>query len=118
MLRRDSLADMDTITYEDFLKVELRVGTITKSERVPKSNKLLKLEVYFGEHGTRTILAGIGKVYDPDAIVGTKIVAVMNLAPRQMMGIESHGMLLAAHGEGDHLGLATVMGVPDGAQLG
>lgn len=87
---------METISYEDFAKIDLRSGTITKAERVPKSKKLLQLEVYFGELGHRTILAGIGESYDPATIIGIRVTAVLNLAPRKMMGLESHGMLLAA----------------------
>lgn len=114
---------MDTITYDDFVKVDLRVGTVTKAELVPKSKKLVKLEVSFGEE-TRTILAGIasmipflldGKV---ESFEGRQVVAVLNLAPREMMGVMSHGMLLAAHGKDDSLHLASCPGAPDGASLG
>lgn len=85
-----------SITFDDFLKVDMRVGTITKAEAVAKSKKLLKLEVSFGsEVGMRTIMAGIAEAYDPLMIVGTKVVAVVNLPPRVMMGVESNGMLLA-----------------------
>lgn len=89
-------------TFEDFMKVDIRTGVITKSEPVPKSNKLLKLEVYFGpEIGHRTILAGIAKSYLGD-VTGLSVIAVVNLAPRQMMGVESHGMLLAGgHSNGE-----------------
>lgn len=83
-------------TFDDFLKVDIRSGVITKCERVLKSEKLLKLEVFFGpEIGHRTIMAGIGKSYLGD-VTGLSVIAVVNLAPRKMMGIESHGMLLAA----------------------
>lgn len=96
------------ITYDDFLKLDLRAGRILSVEAVPKSKKLLKLEVSFGpEIGNRTIVAGIaqalayGEVVDgawkDSALVGTGIVAVLNLAPREMFGITSHGMLLALH---------------------
>lgn len=114
---------MDTITYDDFVKVDLRVGTVTKAELVPKSKKLVKLEVSFGEE-TRTILAGIasmipflldGKV---ENFEGRQVVAVLNLAPREMMGVMSHGMLLAAHGKDGSLHLASCSGAPDGAALG
>lgn len=97
---------MDTISYEDFTKVNLRVGVVNAAERVPKSDKLLKLEVTFGESGTRVILAGVGKQFTPEEMVGKHVVAVLNLAPRKMMGIESHGMLLAAHSD-DALHLVT-----------
>lgn len=108
---------MDTITYDDFVKVDLRIGTITKAEAIPKSKKLVKLEVSFGEE-TRTILAGIAQTFPPETLVGVQVVAVLNLAPREMMGIQSHGMLLAAHGKDGSLHLASCPGAPDGAALG
>jgi methionine--tRNA ligase beta chain len=96
------------ITIEDFAKLELRAGRIVSVEAIPKSKKLLKLEVSFGpEIGNRTIVAGIAQakaygevvdgVWKDSALVGTGIVAVLNLAPREMFGIMSHGMLLAIH---------------------
>jgi len=88
----------EVIAFEDFLKVDIRAGRIEAAERVPKSDKLLKLQVDFGPLGKRQVLAGIGKHYDPDALVADHTVAafVVNLAPRKMMGLESHGMILAA----------------------
>lgn len=109
---------MSEITYEDFCKVDIRVGIITKSERVPKSEKLLKLEVYFGELGHRQIVAGIGKDYNPEGIVGLLVVAVLNLAPRKLMGIESHGMLLAAHSDQKTICLVGCNGAALGSQVG
>ena len=107
---------MNELTYEDFLKVDMRAGTILSAERVPKSDKLLKLQVNLGELGARQIVAGIGKDFAPEQLVGTRVVAVVNLAPRKLMGLESHGMLLAAHG-GEKLGLVNVS-APDGAKVG
>ena len=113
----------DTITYEDFLKLDIRVGTITSAELVPKSKKLVKLQVSFGEE-SRTILAGIASMIPflldskVENFQGRQVVAVLNLAPREMMGITSHGMLLAAHGKDDALSLASCPGAPDGADLG
>lgn len=106
-------------TFDDFMKVDVRVGEITKSQRVPKSDKLLKLEVYIGELGTRTIMAGIAKSYDADSIVGLRCLVVVNLVPRKMMGVESHGMLLAGHNpESDKITLAQCDGVPAGTRIG
>lgn len=88
------------ITIDDFTKVELRVGEVLVAERVPKSKKLLRLEVGFGEEASapvrRQILAGIGLSYEPEALIGKRVVAVFNLAPAKLMGLESQGMLLAA----------------------
>jgi len=83
------------ITIDDFVKVDLRVAQILVAERVPKADKLLRLEVDLG-YEKRQILAGIAQYYEPERLVGRKIVIVANLAPRKMRGLESNGMLLAA----------------------
>jgi methionyl-tRNA synthetase len=83
------------ITIDDFTKVELRVAQILVAERIPKADKLLRLEVDLG-YEKRQILAGIAQFYEPEKLVGRKIVIVANLAPRKMRGLESNGMLLAA----------------------
>ncbi|MGA3263059.1 MAG: methionine--tRNA ligase [Terracidiphilus sp.] len=83
------------ITIDDFTKVELRVAQILVAERVPKADKLLRLEIDLG-YEKRQILAGIAQYYEPEKLIGRKIVIVANLAPRMMRGLESNGMLLAA----------------------
>jgi methionyl-tRNA synthetase len=83
------------ITIDDFTKVELRVAQILVAERIPKADKLLRLEVDLG-YEKRQILAGIAQFYEPEKLIGRKIVIVANLAPRKMRGLESNGMLLAA----------------------
>jgi methionyl-tRNA synthetase len=83
------------ISIDDFVKVDLRVARILVAERVPKADKLLRLEVDLG-YEKRQILAGIAQYYDSEKLIGRKIVIVANLAPRKMRGIESNGMLLAA----------------------
>jgi methionyl-tRNA synthetase len=83
------------ITIDDFVKVELRVAQILVAERIPKADKLLRLEVDLG-YEKRQILAGIAQYYEPEKLIGRKIVIVANLAPRKMRGLESNGMLLAA----------------------
>jgi methionyl-tRNA synthetase len=88
-------AASQTITIDDFVKVDLRVAQILVAERVPKADKLLRLEVDLG-YEKRQILAGIAQFYEPEKLVGRKIVIVANLAPRKMRGLESNGMLLAA----------------------
>ncbi len=97
------------ITIDDFAKVELRVAKILVAERIPKADKLLRLEVDLGPAlGQRQILSGIAEWYPPESLVGRKIVVITNLAPRKMRGLESHGMLLAAsHGEDGKPVLAT-----------
>ncbi len=83
------------ISIDDFIKVDLRVAQILVAERVPKADKLLRLEVDLG-YEKRQILAGIAQYYEPEKLIGRKIVIVANLAPRKMRGLESNGMLLAA----------------------
>jgi methionyl-tRNA synthetase len=83
------------ITIDDFGKVELRVAEVLVAEHVPKADKLLRLEVDLG-YEKRQILAGIAQHYEPEKLIGRKIVIVANLAPRKMRGLESNGMLLAA----------------------
>ena len=84
-----------TIEIDDFGKVELRVAQVLVAERIPKADKLLRLEVDLG-YEKRQILAGIAQFYEPEKLIGRKIVIVANLAPRKMRGLESNGMLLAA----------------------
>lgn len=96
------------IQYDDFAKVELKVGLVKAAEKVEKADKLLKLAVDVGDPEPRTIVAGIAQAYpDPAALVGKRIVVVANLAPRPLRGITSHGMLLAA-GEAPNLSVVTV----------
>ena len=105
------------ITIDDFSKVELRVAQILVAERVPKADKLLRLEVDLGTE-KRQILAGIAEYYEPEKLIGRKIVIVANLAPRKMRGLESNGMLLAASLEGGAPVLAGFLeDVPLGARL-
>ena len=105
------------ITIDDFTKVELRVAQILVAERVPKADKLLRLEVDLG-YEKRQILAGIAQYYEPEKLIGRKIVIVANLAPRKMRGLESNGMLLAASLEGGAPVLAGFLEeVPLGARL-
>jgi len=86
----------DFIEFDDFMKVDLRVGLVKTAERVEKSKKLLKLSVDAGEAEPRQILAGISEHYAPEDLVGKRVVIVANLKPRKLMGLESQGMVLAA----------------------
>jgi methionyl-tRNA synthetase len=87
------------ISIDDFMKVELRTAKVVAAERVPKSNKLLKLQVDAGTE-QRTLVAGIAEAYEPEALVGKTVVIVFNLKPAKLMGIESNGMVLAASPDG------------------
>jgi methionyl-tRNA synthetase len=95
------------ITIDEFMKVQLRTAIVITAERVPKSEKLLKLHVSLGNE-QRQIVAGIGKKYEPEALVGKTIVIVANLKPAKLMGIESQGMVLAA-GDSEVRGLVTLL---------
>jgi len=87
----------ELIDIEYFSKIKLRVAKIISAEPVPKSKKLLKLQVDLGEKlGTRQIVSGISPFYSPESLIGRKIIVVANLKPAKLMGEESHGMLLAA----------------------
>ncbi|MBW2633802.1 MAG: methionine--tRNA ligase, partial [Deltaproteobacteria bacterium] len=82
------------ISFDEFGKLDLRVATVLKAEAIPKSKKLLKLEVDMGE--IRTIVAGISQSYEPKDIIGRQVIVVANLKPAKLMGVESNGMVLAA----------------------
>jgi methionyl-tRNA synthetase len=101
--------DSSIITIDDFAKVDLRVAVVLTAERVPKTEKLLKLDLDLGSE-QRTIVSGIAEFYEPEALVGKRIVIVANLKPARIRGVESRGMLLAAGGRapGEELGLVTL----------
>jgi methionyl-tRNA synthetase len=95
------------ITIDEFMKIQLKTAKVLSAERVPKSEKLLKLQVSIGSE-QRQIVAGIGKKYEPETLIGKTIVIVANLKPAKLMGIESQGMVLAA-GDSEVRGLATIL---------
>lgn len=119
------------MTIDEFQKSDLRVATVIAAERVEGSEKLLKLQLDIGERAKgeaddegggavkpRQILSGIAKQYTPEALVGKQVVIIANLDPRMMMGMESQGMLLAAHGEGgEPVVLAVEHPVPAGSKI-
>ncbi|MDQ3010480.1 MAG: methionine--tRNA ligase [Acidobacteriota bacterium] len=107
------------IGIEDFLKVELRAGEIKTAERIPKADKLLRFTIDLGEAAPRQILAGIAQYYEPEQLIGRKVIVVANLAPRKLRGLESQGMILAASiGEEGRPVLAGFLEeVPNGAKL-
>jgi methionyl-tRNA synthetase len=108
----------NTITIDDFAKVELRVGQVKVAEKVKGADKLLRLEVDLGTE-VRQVVAGIAKAYDPENLIGRKVVIVANLAPRKLRGLESQGMIVAASLGDD--GVPVLAGfledVPIGARL-
>lgn len=105
------------ISIDDFAKVELRVALVKVAERVPKADKLLRLEVDLGDE-TRQIVAGIAESYAPETLIGRKVVIVANLAPRKLRGLESNGMIVAASPQGGKAVLASFLeDVPLGTRL-
>ncbi len=110
-------AEAAKISIDDFSKIELRVGVVRVAERVPKADKLLRLEIDIGTE-VRQVLAGIAEAYAPETLVGRKVVIVANLAPRKLRGMESNGMIVAASLEGGKPVLAGFLeDVPVGARL-
>lgn len=107
------------ITIDDFLKVDLRVGTVLSAEKLPDADKLLLLKVDIGEEEPRQLLAGLAMFYEPEKLVGRKVVVVANLKPRKMRGLMSQGMICAASlGDGDTPAVATfIEEVQNGARL-
>jgi methionyl-tRNA synthetase len=107
------------IEIDDFAKVDLRVGQVLSAERIPKADKLLLMKVDVGEEQPRQILAGIAQYYEPEKLVGRKVVIVANLKPRKLRGYESQGMVVAAsYGEEGRPVIATFTeDVPNGARL-
>ncbi len=111
-----------TIQIDDFIKLDLRVATVTAAEPHPDADRLLKLQVDLGDH-QRQICAGIKQFYDPENLVGRQIVVVTNLKPRKIRGEESNGMLLAASAmDGEELADVVVLSpskaVPAGSSVG
>src|SRR3989344_3655371 len=97
------LEETSNISYDDFAKLDIRIGTVLAAERVADTDKLIKCTVDLGELGTRTIVSGIAQWKTPEEIVGKQLPYIVNLAPRVLRGIESQGMLLALS---DEAGLA------------
>lgn len=94
------------ITYADFAKLDIRIGTVVAAEMVPEADKLIKCTIDFGELGTRAIVSGIAEYIAPERLVGKQLPYVVNLAPRTLKGIVSEGMLVAGQ---DDAGLALVL---------
>ena len=97
------------ITFDDFMKVDLKVAEIISAEKVKKSKKLLKLQVQIGKTN-RQVVAGIAQSYEPENLIGKKVVVVANLKPAKLFGIESQGMILAIEDESGKLNVVGVDG--------
>ena len=99
-------ADLGVITFDDFKKLDLRVAEITAAEKINKSDRLLKLTVLAPEE--RTVVAGIAEYYTPEELIGRKVIMVANLKPAKLMGVTSHGMILAAKNVDGRLALSSL----------
>ncbi len=108
---------MKTITYEDFDKLDIKVGTVTAVEKVAKSNKLLKLLVDIGDKTSLQILSGISQFYSEDSLMDKQVLVLVNLKPRMLMGFESQGMVLAAVEEDRPVLLSTDQPVKNGCKI-
>ena len=109
---------MEEIQYEDFAKLDIRIGTVIAAELVPETDKLIKCTVEFGEElGQRTIVSGIAEWKKPEELVGRQFPYIVNLAPRMLRGVESQGMLLAASDGGGVALLAPERTLPTGTRL-
>ena len=104
------------ITIDDFAKIDLRVATVIAAERVPKTDKLIKLQVKIGDE-ERTIVSGIAQHYEPEALIGKNVIVIANLKPAKLRGIESRGMVLAASDGEGNLVLADAPGIASGSKV-
>ena len=104
------------ITYDDWRKLDLRVGEVIKSEAHPDAEKLLVLRLKIGKE-ERTVVAGIKAYYDPKKLVGKKVVVLTNLQPRELRGIKSEGMILAAVDGDNVVLLQPEKDIPSGAKI-
>jgi len=107
---------MENINFEEFQKIDLRIGKIIEAEKIEGTDKLLKLKVDLGEE-ERQLVAGIAKFYQPEDLIGKEIVVVANLEPKILRGVESQGMLLAADVEGKPVLLKPDQEVPPGTKI-
>jgi len=98
--KENAIETSGEITFDDFSKLDIRIGKIVTAEAIKKSDKLLRLEVDIGEELPRQVVAGIAQTHDPAELVGRQVVVLVNLKPAKLFGVESRGMLLAADGEG------------------
>ena len=112
------------ITFDDFKKIDLKVGTVVSAEKIDGSDKLLKLSVDFGEGSPRQVVSGIAKIFsNPEKLIGKQFTFVTNLKPRAIFGFESHAMILAAtkarkNGDKEIVLVKPIKKIPSGSSLG
>lgn len=114
---------MENISYEDFKKLDMRLGRILDAEAIAETDKLIKCKVSFGQIGSgeeevRTIVSGIREYFTPEEIIGKQVLYVLNLEPRMIRGVESRGMLMAVNGINGQVEFLVADGnVKDGANV-
>lgn len=113
---KPAAAAADEITIDDFAKIDLRVATVIAAERVPKTDKLIKLQVKISDE-ERTIVSGIAQHYEPENLIGKNVIVIANLKPAKLRGIESRGMVLAASDGEGNLVLADAPGIASGSKV-
>lgn len=113
---KPAVAAAGEITIDDFAKIDLRVATVVAAERVPKTDKLIKLQVKIGDE-ERTIVSGIAQHYEPENLIGKNVIVIANLKPAKLRGIESRGMVLAASDGEGNLVLADAPGIASGSKV-
>lgn len=113
---KPAAAAADEITIDDFAKIDLRVATVVAAERVPKTDKLIKMQVKIGDE-ERTIVSGIAQHYEPENLIGKNVIVIANLKPAKLRGIESRGMVLAASDGEGNLVLADAPGIASGSKV-
>lgn len=113
---KPAAAAADEISIDDFAKIDLRVATVVAAERVPKTDKLIKLQVKIGDE-ERTIVSGIAQHYEPENLIGKNVIVIANLKPAKLRGIESRGMVLAASDGEGNLVLADAPGIASGSKV-
>ncbi|MCD4796044.1 MAG: methionine--tRNA ligase [Candidatus Cloacimonetes bacterium] len=113
---KEKMEHKSEITFDDFEKLEMRIGKILEAENIPKSKKLLKLKVDIGGE-ERSVVAGISESYEPKELIGKKVAMLINLNPRKVMGVESQAMILAAEDEGELVILVPEKDIKEGSEI-
>ncbi len=109
---------MTMISFEDFKKLDIKIGEVKSAERVPDTDKLIRLMVDFGEEKNRQIISGIAEYTEQEALVGRKFPFIINLEPRVIRGLESNGMILAIFSnEGEFSFLEPTSDIPHGSSV-
>jgi methionyl-tRNA synthetase len=115
--KEENLEGIALIEFDDFLKLELKVGTIKECAKVEKADKLLCSQIDMGNE-IRQVVSGIASSYQPEELIGKQVIVVANLKPRKIRGLESHGMILCATDNGKYRILTVDQEVPAGSEVG